>query len=85
MVSGPGWDRTDDLFHVGLPVIAVLQLLYTEGRMISGFFLKKKPPRTQLNRAHELENCSKARVYSAGFMRGLKPPFPSGSSFAERV
>jgi hypothetical protein len=27
--------------------------------MISGFFLKKKPPHTQLNRAHELENCSK--------------------------
>jgi hypothetical protein len=26
--------------------------------MISGFFLKKKPPRTQLNRAHELENTS---------------------------
>jgi hypothetical protein len=39
--------------------IAVLQLLYTESTMIRGFFLKKEPPCTQLNRAHELENCSK--------------------------
>jgi len=38
--------------------IAVLQLLYTESTMISGLFLKKKPPCTELNRAHEWENCS---------------------------
>jgi hypothetical protein len=37
---------------------AVLQLLYTESTVISGFFLKKKPPCTELNRAHELENGS---------------------------
>jgi hypothetical protein len=28
--------------------------------MLSGLFLKKKTPRMQLNRAHELENCSRA-------------------------
>jgi len=42
------------------PITAVLQLLYTESTVISGFFPKKKPLCTQLNRAHELENGSKA-------------------------
>jgi len=32
--------------------------------MISGFFLQKKPPCTELNRAHELENCSKIALRS---------------------
>jgi hypothetical protein len=57
------------LFHstVELKVRAkvVLELLYTESTMTSGFFLKKEPPCTQLNRAHELENCSKARTLHA--------------------
>jgi hypothetical protein len=42
--------------------IAVLQLLYTGRRMISGFFLKKKLRGTQLTRVHELENCSNLAV-----------------------
>jgi hypothetical protein len=37
--------------------------MYPEGRMPSGFFLKKKPPRTKLTRARELENCSNNRLY----------------------
>jgi len=42
--------------------LAVLQLPYAEDKMISGFFLKKKPPCKQPNGAHELENCSKTCV-----------------------
>jgi hypothetical protein len=65
--------RTRKTAAMGMPggsnfvvVIAVLQLLYTEGRMTSGFFLKKKPPRTQLNSAHELENCSRTDWFARG-------------------
>jgi hypothetical protein len=43
----------------GEPVIAVLQLMYPESSMPSGFFLKKKPPCTKLLRTRELESCSK--------------------------
>ncbi|HEY3838200.1 MAG TPA: hypothetical protein VGL72_16585 [Bryobacteraceae bacterium] len=41
------------------PLIAVLQLLYTEGTMSSGFFLKKKPPCTPPDSARELGNRSR--------------------------
>jgi hypothetical protein len=33
-------------------------LLYTETALLSGFFLKKKPPLTELVRTYELENRS---------------------------
>ena len=49
-----------------LGFIAVLQFLYTESTMISGFFLKKKPPCTELNRAHELENSYSPRGMVSG-------------------
>jgi hypothetical protein len=41
-----------------MTAIAVLQLLYTEATMPSGFFLKKKPPCTPPDRARELGNRS---------------------------
>ena len=38
--------------------------------MISGFLLRKKPPCTELNRPHELENCSKHWSAPAGKLPG---------------
>jgi hypothetical protein len=45
--------------QIGSPRIAVLQLLYTEAMLPSGFFLKKKPPSMILARLYLLENRSR--------------------------
>jgi len=51
----------------GSSATAVLQLLYLESTSDEWlFFLKKKPPRTGLARARELENRSKVSIGNAG-------------------
>jgi hypothetical protein len=53
------FETKNEGFFGGRPT-AVLQLLYSEAMRLCGFFLKKKPPSTELVRAYVLENRSKS-------------------------